>query len=110
MALFGSDNKENNQETLSEIAEQIKILSEKNAQIDITLFDRIHEDLVRINEEQKVANKQAMINNALQLLDTQSNTNDAILSVDEIKQYYRVIIDELFDNTKPLNEVMKETE
>lgn len=109
MALFGLDDK-NNQEILSEIAEQIRILSEKNASIDITLFDRIHEDLVRINEEQKVANKQAMINNALQLLDTQSNTNDAILSVDEIKQYYRVIIDELFDNTKPLNEVIKETE
>lgn len=110
MALFGSDNNDVIQSELSEISKQLKSISEKNGAIDITLFNTIHNDLVDIHKSQEIANKQAMINNALHFLDTQSNTNDAILSVDEIKQYYRVIKDELFDNTKPLEEIMKDTE
>lgn len=69
---------------------------------------RIHEDLVKINKEQRIANRQATINNALQALDAQSNTDDAILSADEIKQYYKIIIDELFVNTNSLDELMEE--
>ena len=69
---------------------------------------KVHEDLVRINKEQKIANKQATISNALRVLNTQCITRDAILSADEIKQYYRVIIDELFDNTNSLDELMEE--
>ena len=69
---------------------------------------KIHEDLVRINKEQKIANREATISNALQVLNTQSITRDAILSADEIKQYYRVIIDELFVNTNSLDELMEE--
>lgn len=68
---------------------------------------KVHKDLVKINKEQRIANKQATISNALQILDTQSNSNDAILSADEIKQYYRVIIDELFDNTNSLDELWR---
>ena len=71
---------------------------------------RIHEDLVKINKEQRIANRQATINNALQVLDAQSNADDVILSDDEIKQYYKVIIDELFVNTNSLDDLMKETE
>lgn len=79
-------------------------------------FDsRIHDDLVRINQnlleinkEQKIANRQATISNALRVLGTQSVTRDAILSADEIKQYYKVIIDELFVNTNSLDDLMKE--
>lgn len=71
---------------------------------------KVHKDLVEINKEQKIANRQATISNALQVLNIQCITRDAILSADEIKQYYRVIIDELFDNTKSLDEAMKETE
>mgnify|MGYP007092384893 CR=1 FL=1 len=69
---------------------------------------KIHEDLVRINKEQKIVNREATISNALQVLNTQSITRDAILSADEIKQYYRVIIDELFVNTNSLDELMEE--
>lgn len=69
---------------------------------------KIHEDLVRINKEQKIANREATISNALQVLNTQSITRDAILSPDEIKQYYKVIIDELFVNTNSLDELMEE--
>lgn len=59
-----------------------------------------------MNKEQRIANKQATISNALWVLNTQCITRDAILSADEIKQYYRVIIDELFDNS--LDELMEE--
>lgn len=71
---------------------------------------KIHEDLVRINKQQRIANKQATISNALQVLNIQCMARDAILSADEIKQYYRVIINELFDNTNSLDDLMKETE
>lgn len=69
---------------------------------------RVHEDLVKMNKEQKIANRQAIISNALQVLNTQSITRDAILSADDIKQYYKVIIDELFVNTNLLDELMEE--
>lgn len=69
---------------------------------------RIHEDLIKINKEQRIANRQATINNALQVLNTQSITRGAILSADEIKQYYKVIIDELFVNTNSLDDLMEE--
>lgn len=68
---------------------------------------KIHEDLVRINKEQKIANREATISNALQVLNTQSITRD-VLSADEIKQYYKVIIDELFVNTNSLDDLMEE--
>lgn len=68
----------------------------------------IHEDLVNINKEQRIANRQATISNALQVLNIQSITRDAILSADEIKQYYKIIIDELFVNTNSLDELMEE--
>lgn len=71
---------------------------------------RIHEDLVRINKEQRIANRQAIINNALQVLDAQSNADDAILSDDEIKQYYHVIVGELFADANSLDDFMKEME
>lgn len=69
---------------------------------------RVHEDLVKINKEQKITNRQATINNALQVLDAQSNADDAILSDDEIKQYYRVIVGELLADANSLNELMEE--
>lgn len=69
---------------------------------------KIHEDLVKINKEQRIANRQATINNALQVLNIQSITRESILSADEIKQYYKVIIDELFVNTNSLDELMEE--
>lgn len=69
---------------------------------------KVHEILVEINKEQKIANREATISNALQVLNTQSITRDAILSPDEIKQYYKVIIDELFVNTNSLDELMEE--
>lgn len=69
---------------------------------------RVHKDLLAINKEQKIANREATISNALQVLNTQSITRDAILSADEIKQYYKVIIDELFVNTNSLDELMEE--
>ena len=71
---------------------------------------RIHADLVRINKEQRIANRQAIINNALQVLDAQSNADDAILSDDEIKQYYHVIVGELFADANSLDDFMKEME
>lgn len=71
---------------------------------------RIHEDLVRIDKEQRIANRQATINNALQVLDAQSNADDVILSDDEIKQYYHVIVGELFADADSLDDLMKETE
>ena len=71
---------------------------------------RIHEDLVKINKEQRIANRQATINNALQVLDAQSNADDAILSDDEIKQYYHVIVGELFADANLLDDFTKEME
>lgn len=68
---------------------------------------RIHEDLVKINKEQRIANRQAIMNNALQVLDAQSNADDVILSDDEIKQYYRVIVAELFADANSFDDLMK---
>ena len=68
---------------------------------------RMHEDLVKINKEQRIANRQAIMNNALQVLDAQSNADDVFLSDDEIKQYYRVIVAELFADANSFDDLMK---
>ena len=49
-----------------------------------------------IAQELKVNNTQAMVYNALLLLESQYNIPDNIMSIDEIKHYYTIIAKYLF--------------
>lgn len=70
--------------------------SSKDNENDDEAIKQIHEDLQEIIQELKISNTQAMVHNALLLLESQYNTPDSIISIDEIKHYYTIIANYLF--------------
>lgn len=70
--------------------------SSKDNEKDDEAIKQIHEDLQEIAQALKINNTQTMVHNALLLLESQYNTPDSIMSVDEIKHYYTIIANYLF--------------
>lgn len=70
--------------------------SSKDNENDDEAIKQIHEDLQEIVQELKINNTQAMVHNALLLLESQYNTPDSIMNIDEIKHYYTIIANYLF--------------
>lgn len=70
--------------------------SSNEESIDDETLNQLHDDLQIIISELRTNNTHMMVQNALLLLESQYNTPDSIMTVEEIKQYYATIANYLF--------------
>lgn len=103
MGLFdGGSNNEELVQRLQAVATHLDSIRSNINGAD-ALLGVIHRDLTCIEEELQVANKQAIISNALKVLESQyTNRMFTVANVDEIEKYYNIVAENVLQDIKTL--------
>lgn len=103
MGLFGDFDDKQIVDSMKEVTAQLQHIHHDTNAIDITLFERIHNDLTHIEKELQIANRQSIISNALKVLESQySNRMFTVANVDEIEKYYNIVAENVLQDVKNL--------
>lgn len=103
MGLFGDFDDKQIVDAMKELAVQLQYIHQDTNAIDITLFERIHNDLTHIEKELQIANRQSIISNALKVLESQySNRMFSVTDIQNIEKYYNIVAGNVLQDIKNL--------